>query len=111
MLDYSGSRDVIVNEEEWDAVLQALRTKDQDLKMMLAKYRDLLDDLGDKCFTKGAGHDNILSMASSMKLLDEELEPLFGKAEKIIQTYISEVQTIDHYVEGMVQSQAPGGDA
>lgn len=109
MLDYSGSKDVIVNEEEWDSILQAIRTKDSDLKEMLTKYRTLLGELGDSGFTKGAGHENIVSMASAIQTLDEELEPLFGKTEALIQTYISTIQEEDHYKEGMVESQSGGG--
>ena len=111
MLDYSGSKDVIVNEEEWDSILQAIRTKDSDLKEMLTKYRTLLGELGDSGFTKGPGHENIVSMSSAIQTLDEALEPLLGKTETLIQTYISEIQEEDHYKEVSFKLHNTGGGA
>ena len=90
-------RDVVIDRNEWDSILNSLKAKDSAIKEMMDKFIEALEILVKDGFMRGTRHDNIETFLNEVYALRSQLDGIYDDAEKAINTLNNEADSIDQY--------------
>lgn len=90
-------RDVVIDRNEWDSILNSLKAKDSAIKEMMDKFIEALEILVKDGFMRGTRHDNMETFLNEVKALRSQLDGIYDDAEKAINTLNNEADSIDQY--------------
>ncbi len=90
-------RDVVIDRDEWDSILKALKEKDSAIKEMMDKFIEALEILVKGGFIRGTRHDNMEIGVKEVKALRSQLDGVYDNTEKAINTLNDEADSADKY--------------
>lgn len=97
MADLIG-RDIVVDTEEWDNLVNELENKDQLIKEMLDEFIETLDLLVNEGFIRGTRHDNMAIFTTEVKNLRSQLNDICDSAKSAVNDLKENTESEDQYI-------------
>lgn len=91
-------RDIIVDGDEWDAVLTRLKQADTDFNDTFNEYLKIMNNLKSFGIIRGTRHDNLEAFYNAAKLLKDVSTEYLGNIETAIrENLVQPVEEADKY--------------
>ncbi len=91
-------RDIIVDTEEWDAIIKQLEAKDRAVKEMLDKFIEALNTLVNDGFIRGTRHDNMEEFTKEVTNLRSQVDGIYESAKKAVDDLKENAKSADQYI-------------
>ena len=91
-------RDIIVDAEEWDAIIGQLEAKDKAVKDMLDKFIEALNILVNDGFIRGTRHDNMEIFTKEITNLRSQIDGVYESAKSAANDFKKNTESADQYM-------------
>lgn len=91
-------RDIVVDTEEWDAILGQLEAKDKAVKEMLDKFIEALKVLVNDGFIRGTRHDNMVTFTNEVTNLRSQIDGVYESAKNAVEDLKKNTDSADQYM-------------
>ena len=91
-------RDIIVDAEEWDAIIGQLEAKDKAVKDMLDKFIEALNILVNDGFIRSTRHDNMEIFTKEITNLRSQIDGVYESAKSAANDFKKNTESADQYM-------------
>jgi len=90
-------RDVIIDSDEWTAILGQIKIKDNSVKTKLSAFISALDVLATDAFESGTRSENIAQFKKEVEKLQTQLNDIYTSIETAITDLYTEADDKDKF--------------